>query len=54
MMRIIKLVLILSSFIFLVSCNKNDLDDIAKTGDWDKVKDITTEIIDIESEIINY
>ena len=57
MMRIIKLVLILSSFIFLVSCNKNDLDDIAKTGDWDKVKDITTEIIEskgLEKEALFY
>ena len=57
MMRIIKLVLILSSFIFLVSCNKNDLDDIAKTGDWDKVKDITTEIIEskgLEKEALYY
>ena len=57
MMRIIKLVLILSSFIFLVSCNKNDLDDIAKIGDWDKVKDITTEIIEskgLEKEALYY
>lgn len=46
MMRIVKLVLIFSSFLFLVSCNKNDLDDIAKTGDWDRVKEITTDLIE--------
>ena len=43
MMRIVKLVLIFSSFLFLVSCNKNDLDDIAKTGDWDRVKEMEKE-----------
>ena len=46
MMRIVKLVLILSSFLFFVSCNKNDLDDIAKTGDWERVKNISTETIE--------
>lgn len=57
MMRIVKLVLILSSFLFLVSCNKNDLDDIAKTGDWERVKNISTETIEskgLEKEALYY
>ena len=56
-MRIVKLVLILSSFLFLVSCNKNDLDDIAKTGDWERVKNISTETIELkglEKEALYY
>ena len=57
MMRIVKLVLIFSSFLFLVSCNKNDLDDIAKTGDWERVKNISTETIEskgLEKEALYY
>ena len=46
MMRMIKLILILSSFLFLFSCNKEDLDDIAKTGDWERVKTLSTEILE--------
>ena len=57
MMRIKKLVLILFALLFLVSCDKNDLDDIAKTGDWDRVKELTTEIIEtkgLEKEALYY
>ena len=45
MIRMIRLLLIVSSLLFLVSCNKNDLDRIAKEGDWERVLQLSDEII---------
>ena len=56
-MRIMKFVLILSSFLFLVSCNKEDLSDKAKEGDWDRVRTLSQEMINdkgIEKESLYY
>lgn len=57
MMRMIKLVLILSSFVFLFSCNKDIFEDIAKQGDWERVRTLSTEKIEtdgLEKETLYY
>ena len=57
MIRMIRLLLIVSSLLFLVSCNKNDLDRIAKEGDWERVLQLSDEIISskgLEKEALYY
>ena len=57
MIRMIRLLLIVSSLLFLISCNKNDLDRIAKEGDWERVLQLSDEIISskgLEKEALYY